>query len=882
MDFLHILDRRIRAFVRPLLSRRRVEAELDEEMRFHLDAEVRERIRRGMMPDDAMTSALRDFGGLARFKDECRDAWGTRVVDEMGRDARYTFRTLRRSPAFTAVAVLTVALGVGAATMIFSVVQGVLRPLPYDEPNALVALHTVHRGEDDVTSALDFVDWRQQTKTLSGIAAIGSDAMNLTGSGDPERLYAATVSANLFSLLRVQPVVGQFMRPGDDVGAGRQVVVLSETLWRSRFAADPAVVGRAITLDGLPHTVLGVAATRTAYPAGADIYVPLVFPADDLEEGNRGARYYAVVGRVAPGASVAAVDAEMRAIAKRLAADHPRSNVDASVRVEPLIERVVGRFRRPLLVLMSAAGVLLLIACTNVANLLLVRAATRDGEMAVRTALGAGRSRLVRQLTTEALVPFIIGGALGAVLATLGTRTFIRLAGDTVPRLAELGVDAWALGFAVATTLLTGLVFGVFPAVRFSRVNVAGALRTLGRGNRGSLAHRRARTVIVAAEVAMAVVLLAGAGLVLRSFRELMAVDPGFRRDGVVTFRIELPRTRYDTPAVLRAFVAKLDSRVAQLPGVVRHAMVIRPPLSPYNFNVGFWVDGRPTTPGERRPAVQVRIATPGYFETMGVRLLAGRTFAARDDERSPQVVVINRAMARQHFPGEEPIGRRVWLGWEEEGVRRGGEIVGVVDDVRQFGLERPSEPEMYLAFAQTPVRFLTVVARTTATPEAVFSAARAAVTELDRDIPLFELGTLDERFQRSAARPRLYMSLLTTFAAVALALAAIGLYGVLSYAVRQQTHELGVRIALGASRAEVLRLVLGSSLRVTAAGAAVGMAAAFGLSRLMRSLLFGVSASDPWTYGAVALLIVCVAVIASWVPARRATAIDPVAALRS
>ncbi len=881
MDALHLLARRARTFLRPLVSRRRAEADLDDEMRFHLDAEIAERVRGGMTPDAARTSALRDFGGVSRFKEECRDAWGTRMMDELSRDARYGFRALWRAPAFTAVAVLTIALGVGAATTIYSVVQSVLRPLPFHDPASLVAVVTTYRGKDDATSALDFVDWRRESKTLAGMAAIATDAMTLTGSGEPERLYAATVSASLLSMLRVHPIAGRVFRTGEDsVGAAR-VVILGEAVWRRRFSSDPGVVGQSVNLGGEPYTVIGVVPTRLTYPAAAEIYVPLVFPTGDLDEGNRGARYYDVVARLVPGAAIEQARAEMRTITGRLASAHPQADEGVSVRVAPLLDETVGTFRRPLLILLGAAAVLLLIACANVANLLLVRAAGRDGELAVRTALGAGRARLVRQLATEALVPFLVGGALGTAAATLGTRWFATAASDTVPRLTDAGVDGTALLFALVATLTTGVVFGVVPALRFARLGVSGTLRGAGRSSQGSIGRRRARTAIVGSEVALAVMLLVVAGLVVRSFQHLMAVDPGFRREGVVTFRLDLPSTRYGDGAKLRAFTAQLDDRVRALPGVTASGRILRAPLSEYNFNVGFSVDRWQEETGTRRPAVQVRIASPGYFEAMRIRLVRGRTFAAHDDANAPQVVVINQAMARTHFSGENPLGRRVWLGWEDEGVRRGGEIIGVVDDVRQFGLDRPSAPEMYLPYDQTPVGPMTVVARTTASPDVVFAAARAAVRELDPDLPLFELSTLQERFDKSAARPRLYMTLLATFAGVAVLLAAIGLYGVVSYSVRQQTREIGIRLALGATRSNVAGTVVGQSLTVTVVGAALGLAGALAVSRLLQALLFGVSPTDARTYAAVVGLIALVGVVASWVPARRATLVDPAMALR-
>jgi len=880
MDALHLLARRARAYLRPLLSRRGAEADLDEEMRFHLDAEIAERIRRGMTPDVARTSALRDFGGVSRFKEECRDAWGTRVMDELSRDARYGLRALWRAPAFTVVAVLTIALGVGAATTIYSVVQSVLRPLPFHDPGSLVAVVTTYRGEDDAASALDFVDWRRESKTLAGMAAIATDAMTLTGRGEPERLYGATVSASLLSMLRARPLAGRVFRSGEDSLGAARVVILGEGIWRRRFSSDPGVVGRSVTLDGKPYTVIGVMPTRLTYPATAEIYLPLVFQTGDLDEGNRGARYYDVVARLAPGATIEQARAEMRTITARLASAHPRADEGVSVRIAPLLDETVGTFRRPLLVLLGAAGVLLLIACANVANLLLVRAAGRDSELAVRTALGAGRARLVRQLATEALAPFLIGGLLGTVLATLGTRWFAVAASGSVPRLTGAGVDGAGLLFALVATLTTGVVFGVIPALRFARLGISGTLRGAGRSSQGSIARRRTRAAIVGSEVALAVMLLVVAGLVVRSFQHLMAVDPGFRRDGLVSFRLDLPSTRYGDATKLRAFAARLDERVRSLPGVTASGRVLRAPLSEYNFNVGFSVD-RWREAGGRRPAAQVRIASPGYFEAMGIRLVRGRTFTAHDDGSAPQVVVINRAMARTHFSGENPLGRRVWLGWEEDSVRRGGEIVGVVDDVRQFGLDRPSVPEIYLPYDQTPVGPMTVVARTSASPEVVFAAARAAVRELDPDLPLFELGTLQQRFEESAARPRLYMTLLATFAGVAVLLAAIGLYGVVSYSVRQQTREIGIRLALGATRSNVAGTVVGQSLVLTVVGAALGLAGALAVSRLLQALLFGVSPTDAWTYAAVVALITLVGVVASWVPARRATAIDPAMALR-
>jgi len=882
MDALHLLARRARAYLRPLVSRRGAEADLDEEMRFHLDAEIAERIRRGMTPDVARTSALRDFGGVSRFKEECRDAWGTRVMDELSRDARYGLRALWRAPAFTAVAVLTIALGVGAATTIYSVVQSVMRPLPFHDPASLVAVVTIYRGKDDATSALDFVDWRRESTALAGMAAIGTDAMTLTGSGEPERLYGATVSASLLSMLRVRPLAGRVFRSGEDsVGAAR-VVILGEAVWRRRFSSDPGVVGQRVNLDGKPYTVIGVVPTRLTYPATAEIYVPLVFPPGDLDEGNRGARYYDVVARLAPGATIGQARAEMRTISARLASVHPQEDEGVSVRVAPLLDETVGSFRRPLLILLGAAGVLLLIACANVANLLLVRAAVRDGELAVRTALGAGRARLVRQLATEALTPFLFGGALGTALATLGTRWFAASASGSVPRLTEAGVDGAGLGFALVATLATGVVFGVIPALRFARLGISGTLRGAGRSSQGSVARRRARTAIVGSEVALAVMLLVVAGLVVRSFQHLMAVDPGFRRDGVVTFRLDLPSTRYGDATKLRGFAAQLDNRVRALPGVTASGRVLRAPLGEYNFNVGFSIDRWQEETGTRRPAAQVRIASPGYLEAMGIRLVRGRTFTTHDDASAPQVVVINQAMARMHFSGENPLGRRVWLGWEDGGVRRGGEIVGVVDDVLQFGLDRASVPEMYLPYDQTPVGPMTVVARTSASPDVVFAAARAAVRELDPDLPLFELSTLQQRFETSAARPRLYMTLLATFACVAVLLAAIGLYGVVSYSVRQQTREIGIRLALGATRSNVAGTVVGHSLTVTMIGATLGIAGAVSVSRLLESLLFGVSPTDAWTYVAVIGLIALVGVVASWLPARRATAIDPALALRT
>jgi predicted permease len=804
------------------------------------------------------------------------------MIDAIRQDLTYAVRRLRQAPGFALVAVATLALGIGATSAIFSIVNAVLlRPLPFPEPERLVRVAQTWKGQPAVHSPQNFLDVETQSTAFSGLAAIDTNGVTLTGRGAPVRLEEADVSASFFDVLRVRPLHGRGFVAGENEPGRNRVAVLGYPMWRDRFGSDPGVVGRTITLDRQPYTVVGVAPPELAYPEGTQLWTPLEYD-QRFRSNSRGAWYLTVVGRLREGATVDGARREVSTIADRLARAYPADDEGVGGTVIPLLDATVGESRRALLVLLGAVGLVLLVACVNVANLLLARIAARETELAVRAALGAGRGRLVRQLLTESLLLAGLGGIAGLFLAALIVDGLLALQPQGVPRLAEVSVNRTVVAFAAALSLLATVLAGAFPALQTSRLTTAQSLR---QGSRGILRGGRGglRGSLVVGQIALAMVLLAGSALLLRSFARLRGVDPGFRTESALAFRVSLPETTYSDDARLLSFHDELERRLGALPGVRSVGGVTGLPLGGSHFNISFTVDGRPEVPPAQQPSMEVRVATPGYFRTIGIPLRRGRSFTESDGPEAPQVVVLSESAVRRYFPGEEPIGRTIRLGLGRgRGRKAGGEVVGVVGDVKEVGLGVDSPPEIYVPYAQFPLQSIDVVLRTDVEPRSLAAVAERVVHGLDAELPLARLATLDEVLARSVSEPRFYAVLLGSFAGTALFLAALGLFGVMAYAVAQRTRELAVRIALGARREELLRMVLREALLLGAVGVAVGLAGALLLSRVIASMLFSLSPRDPATLGGVAVLLLATALLASYVPARRATRVDPVIALRS
>jgi len=807
------------------------------------------------------------------------------LIGSVLQDIRYAARKLARTPAFTFIAGITLALAVGATTAIFSVINGVLlKPLPFREPDRVVRVTNIRDGGRMVSSVPDFIDFRAQTKSFSSLSALDLTSTNLTGGSEPERVQTARVSASFWSLLGVSPALGRGFAATEDEPSASRVVVLSDGLWKRRFGGDRRIIGTSISLDGNSHTVIGIAPPAFSYPDRPDVWVPLVFGRDDYDPGSRGAHWIGVIGRLAPNVPVPQANAEMVALARRLEQLYPESNTGLSAAVVPLQEYMVGDVRPALWVMLGAVAFVLLIACANVANLLLVRAAARETEMAVRTALGAGAWRIVRQLITESVLLAAVGGVIGTFLAVWGVDLLLALAPRGIPRLDEVTVDGTVLAVTAGVTALTGLLFGVYPAFHAARANVSGMLKE---GTRGTTSSQRARNGLVMAEMALAVVLLVGAGLLIRSFAKLIAVDPGFRAERVMTFSIAVPQTKYGEYAQTRQLVTELLARMRRVPGSEGAAVVTGLPLSGEMFRTWAHIEGTPPDPPARRKITDVAVVTPGYFATMGIPLRSGRDFTDRDGSGAAPVVIVNEEFARRYFPAENPIGKRFALGWQQDTAATGpdmtvgGEIVGVVGNVRRHGLSGEVWPETYVSFMQPTFPTFAVVVRSTADPSTVMAAIRAQVRELDRDLPLSQLRQLEELTAASVSRPRFYTVLLGVFAAIALLLAVVGIYGVISYAVSLRTRELGIRIALGATAAQVTGLVLRHGISLAIAGVAVGGVAAYWLTGLLSKFLFGVAPKDLLTFLGVAALLIGIAILASYLPARRAARVDPLLAMR-
>ncbi len=801
-------------------------------------------------------------------------------MDSLLQDVVYAVRRLFAAPVFTLVAVVTLALGIGANGALFSLVNGVLlRPLPYPEPDRLVHLSAWHEGKPAPLSPANFLDAEAAVRSFDAMSVYDNGGYTVTGRGEPARVNAGEVSASFFEVMGVTPSLGRGFLPDENEPGKRRSVVIGHALWQRHFTGDPAALGQSLALDGQPYVVVGVAPEGFDFPMESELWVPLAYDARFREA--RGAWYLGGVGRVAKDASLDQARAELLTIGTRLARAHPE-NENLGLTATQLRDHLVGDVRRPLLVLLGAVGFVLLIACVNVANLLLARHTARATELAVRTALGASRVRLVRQLLTEALVLGLAGGALGVAGAHWGRSLLLALLpGGDLPRLGETPIDRQVLAFCGALAVLTALVFGAFPAWRTACRDPAIGLREGGRGllsGRGRLGRG-----LVVAEMALAVTLLVGAGLLLRSFVELRRVDPGFGVANALTFRTALPEALYADNAQRVAFYRALEERLRSAPGVEAVGASVGLPLSDVYFNFSFEVEGRPPLPPAQQPSLETRVVTPGYFRAIGIPIVAGRGFAETDSAEAPQVVVLSRAAARRHFPNEDPIGKRIVLGWGAgAGRRAGGEVIGIAGDVREHGLGKAHPAQVYLPFAQRPLLNMSLVLRTVSEPQSLAALVRTAVAELDSSLPVLRLASLEEVVSRSVERPRFYAALLGFFAGTALLLAALGVFGVLSYAVAQRSREIGVRLALGARPRDMVRMVLGEAMGLAGAGLLLGCLMALALARSLASLLFGLTAADPATFLGVAAALGAAALLASALPARRAARLDPLQALRS
>jgi putative ABC transport system permease protein len=796
-------------------------------------------------------------------------------------DLRYGARMLLKNPGFTLVAVLTLALGIGANTAIFSVVNGVLlSALPYPHPEQLAMVWCDNRRQgirDDITSYPNFVDWRDRNKTFQGMAGMTSADFHLTGAGEPEEIRAAIVSIDFFQLIGVSPVLGRGFTAEEEQPGRDRIVVMSHGLWQRRFGGDPGMLNKTISLSGIPNIVVGIMPPGFHFPENTDLWRPLA-----PNEGMRAARggfFLPVVGRLKPGVTRAQAQADLDVIANQIEQQYP-DMAGYGVNVVPVLEQSVGPIRRALMILFGAVGFVLLIACANVANLLLARAAVRQREVAVRSALGAHAWRIVRQLLTESMLLAVLGGALGVLLAWWGLRLLVDLSPANIPRLENIRLDGRVLWFTLGLSLLTGLIFGLAPALQTTHLKLSETLKEGGRTGVGGGRAQRIRGAFIVAEVALTLALLVGAGLLVRSFWRLQQVNPGFKADNLLTLRLTLPRSRYTDGVQAVSFFERLQERLAALPGVVSASAASDIMLRRLATSAGFTIENRPQDPSELALELPFDRVQPNYFQTMGIQLLKGRAFTPQDARDRPKVAIVNETFVKRYFPNEDPVGKRFTFG-DARPNAQWITIVGVVRDTKRQGLDQPIRIESWLPLAQEPSGSMEVVLRTRGDPLALSTAVREAVWSLDRDLPIPSIQSMEQILSARVAPRRLNMLLLGMFALVALILAAVGIYGVMSYAVTQRTHEIGIRMALGAQSGDVIGLVLKQGMMLTLAGVVIGLAATFALTRLMASLLFDVSATDPITFVAIAILLTGVALVACWIPARRATKVDPMVALR-
>ncbi|HSE38021.1 MAG TPA: ABC transporter permease [Blastocatellia bacterium] len=804
-------------------------------------------------------------------------------------DVRYGIRMLVKNPGFTIVAVLALTLGIGADSAIFSVVNAVLlRPLPYDESERLVFLSERSQVLEGMSIAYpNFLDWRTQNNAFESIGVYRRQSYNLTGSGEPERLVAGQVSADLFTVLRVNATQGRVFTNDEDQPGATPVVVLSHGLWQRRLGGDSGIIGQNLTLDGRGFTVIGIMPPGFLFPSRAELWTPVGLQAKDPgweSRGNHPGLY--AMARLKPGITVEQARDDMEIVAANLEKQYPDSNTGNRATITPALENIVRDIRSALLVLLSAVGFVLLIACANVANLLLARATNRQKELAIRTALGASRTRIIRQLLTESMLLSFAGGALGLLLAQAGVKLIVAISPNSIPRAAEIGLDRRVLVFTIAVSVLTGIIFGLAPALQASKPDLNETLKEAGRGSTGR--RHILRGALVVSEVALTMVLLIGAGLMIRSFYHLQRVDPGFVADNLLTFNVALPAKKYPEGQQRVNFYQQLLHNLRALPGVESVGMATGLPLGNNGWQSGFWIEGRPEPPQGQRPLTEVAFVSPGYIDTMKMTLLNGRNFTEQDVKPStppdpqhpnftpPTVTVIDEEFARRYWPDGNPVGEQISF-W-------GGKvtIVGVVRRVKMEGLSTDSNRvQSYYPYLQNPGGNMSIVLRTAGDPTALSNVVRQQVLAIDPDQPIYGVQTMGEIWTDSIAPDRLLLMLLGTFAAVALILAGVGIYGVMAYSVTQRTHEIGIRMALGARQSNVLGMVIRQGMTLAVVGLAIGLGGAWLATRAMASLLFGVSATDPATFGAISLVLAGVALGACFVPALRATKVDPMIALR-
>lgn len=872
-------------------GREQFDREMEEEMGLHRDLRARQihegTSDHGDTTEAARQAAQRKFGNTLQLREEIHRAWGWTWIDNLGQDLRYTFRLLRKAPGFAFVVVLTLALGIGANTAIFSLVYTVLlRSLPYSHPEQLVSVFDNNLPKGVKATGSSYQDFKdiQRSGAFAVVAGMQRHDLTLTGVGDPGEVHTVVVTPEIFPLLSVSPLAGRYLLPDDNVTGAAPVVLLSEGLWRARFGADSNLLGRAIRLDQQAFTVVGVMPASFRVPVFGEhqeIWIPL---AQDPLFGpwmpKRGGHWLNVVGRLKAGASMASVQSEMDSVSRRLAAEFPAASAGWSVRVAPLQNVIVGEVKTPLLVLLGAVGLVLLLACVNIANLLLARATSRTREVALRQAFGASRGRIIRQFLTESAVLGLLGAILGVILAYSTTHALSMLLPDDAPAARNVQVDGWVLGFALLLSLLVSIAFGLAPALLAARSDVQSNLKNSASRSGSERGGLRLRGWLTRVEIALAMVLVAGAGLLVRSLLKMTSIDPGFSVAHVIKAQVSLPQYQYSKPQQWAAFSDQLLERIQARPGLENSAMAVPLPLADGFVNLKFEIPNHGDLPPGLPETADYVSVSPKYFHLMGIPLIRGRLFTPDDSMTTPRVALISESLARLYFRDEDPLGKRIEFGFPPDGnISR--EIVGVVGSVRDAGLTQEPGPMMYVPFAQAPFWGGNLVVKTTLPTEAVVGTIRQVVAGIDKNLPITEVDTMPAVLDASVAQPRFRTWLVGAFGIVALLLAAAGVFGVVSYSVASRTKEFGVRASLGASPASLGKMILLEGLSLAAIGLAVGLAVALVLARFLKSQLYGVTAYDPLTFLAGMAVLLAIALVACYFPARRAMKVDPMVALR-